>query len=332
VADAVGDVASGRGEGGGDLEDAGAEVNDMKGSSLTMVELQDLEARATAGEAFPRADAERVMACADLVSIGVLGEAARKAIRGNRVTFGRVCLVPPGAAPADRGQAGEVRLTGTPASAEDARARVRSAVALAAGVPLTGFSLADLLDLAGGDHLALLDLARALRADGLEAVAEVPIDRLGDSENAVEVMRAVTRGGLGAWRAVIDQAAQAARLDLIERASVLQRATGALRAFAPLARLDSRDQPSTGYDDVRAIAVARLVCRAIPSIQVDWSLYGPKLAQVAIAYGADDLDAVPALDAVGLGPRRSPAEDVRRQIAAAFAEPAERNGRYELRT
>ena len=88
----------------------------------------------------------------------------------------------------------------------------------------------------------------------------------------------------------------------------------------------------TRYDDVRAIAVARLVCRAIPSIQVDWSLYGPKLAQVAIAYGADDLDAVPALDAVGLGPRRSPAEDVRRQIAAAFAEPAERNGRYELRT
>ncbi|MFI5177487.1 MAG: hypothetical protein ACHQO8_02930 [Vicinamibacterales bacterium] len=304
----------------------------MKWSQVTMVELQDLEARATAGDAFTRADADRVMACADLVSVGVLGEAARKASRGNRVTFGRVCLVAPGAAPADRGEAGEVRLTGTPASVEDARGRVRAAAPLASGVPLTGFSLADLLDLAAGDHLALVDLARALCADGLEAVAETPLDRLGDAENAVEVVRAVMRGGLGAWRAVIDRAAPAARLDLIERAAVLQRETGALRAFAPLARLDSREQPSTGYDDVRAIAVARLMGRAIPSIQVDWLLYGPKLAQVAIAYGADDLDAVPAVDPLGLGTRRSPAEDVRRQIAAAFAEPAERNGRYEPRS
>jgi len=297
-----------------------------------MVELQDLEARATAGQAFTRTDAERVMACADLVSVGVLGEAARKAIRGNRVTFGRVCVVAAGAAPPDRGEAGEVRLAGTPSSVGEARERVRAAAVLARGVPLTGFSLADLLDLAGGDHLALVDLARALHADGLEAVAQVPVDRLGDTESAVEVVRAVTRGGLGAWRAVIDRAGADDRLDLIERASALQRDTGALRAFAPLARHDSREAPSTGYDDVRAIAVARLVCRAIPSIQVDWSLYGPKLAQVAIAYGADDLDAVPAADTLGLGARRSPAEDVRRQIAAAFAEPAERNGRYELLT
>ena len=55
---------------------------EMKLSSLTMSELQDLEARAARGEAFSRADAERVMACADLVSVGVLGETARKAARG----------------------------------------------------------------------------------------------------------------------------------------------------------------------------------------------------------------------------------------------------------
>jgi len=304
----------------------------MKWPALTMVELQDLEARAAAGEAFTRADAERVMACADLVSVGVLGETARKAIRGNRVTFGRVCLVPPDAEPATRGEAGEVRLTGAPVSADDARARVRAATPLAAGVPLTGFSLADLLALVAGDRQALAELARALRADGLEAVAEIPIDRLSDTGSAVDAVRAVTRGGLGAWRAVIAEASPDVRLDLIERASAIQQETGALRAFAPLARLDSREAPSTGFDDVRTVAVARLVCRAIPSIQVDWSLYGPKLAQVAIAYGADDLDGVPAVDLLGLGARRSPAEDVRRQIAAAFAEPVERDGRYEPRS
>jgi len=303
----------------------------MNVSPLTMVELQDLEARAAAGEPFSRADAERVMACPDLVTVGMLGETARKASRGDLVTFGRVCVVGPGGLPAERGDAGEVRLEGTPASTDEALARVRQAVPFAAGAPLTGFSLADLVALARGDHLALVDFARDLRAAGLEATV-LPLDRLGDTENTVEVVRAATRGGLAVWRAVVERSTPEARLDHIERTQAVQRETHALRAFAPLARFDAKDTPSTGYDDVRTIAVARLVCREIPSIQVDWSLYGPKLAQVAIAYGADDLDAVPATDTLQLGHRRSPAEDVRRQIAAAFAEAAERTGRYEPRS
>jgi aminodeoxyfutalosine synthase len=145
-------------------------------------------------------------------------------------------------------------------------------------------------------------------------------------------VRAAVRGGLGVWRAIVEKSTPATRLDLIERAAIVQRETNALRALAPLARSDARDAPSTGYDDVRTIAVARLVCRSIPSIQVDWSLYGPKLAQVAIAYGADDLDAVAAVDTLHLGHRRSPAEDVRRQITSAFASPVERTGRFELRS
>ena len=76
---------------------------------------------------------------------------------------------------------------------------------------------------------------------------------------------------------------------------------------------------------MRTIAVARLVCANVPSIQVDWALYGPKLAQVAIAYGADDIDNVAAIDTLGLGHRRSPATDISRQITAAFATPAVRN-------
>ena len=75
--------------------------------------------------------------------------------------------------------------------------------------------------------------------------------------------------------------------------------------------------------------MARLVCANVPSIQVDWVMYGPKLAQVAIAYGADDIDNVPALDTLGLGHRRSPAIDIARQITAAFATPAARNAAFE---
>jgi aminodeoxyfutalosine synthase len=301
----------------------------MKSSSLTATELANLEARAARGDAFARADAERLMACPDLVSIGALGEAARKAVHGDRVTFGRVCLV--GAtAPVELGDAGEVRLEQASSAIGDAREKVRAARSLAGGVPLTGFTLVELLQLAGGDHLALVEISRALKSDGLESTA-LPLDRF-ETESAVEVVRAAMSGGLGVWRGTVEKSTPETRLDVIERAAAVQRETKALRAFAPLARFDARDTPSTGYDDVRTIAVARLVCRSIPSIQVDWSLYGPKLAQVAIAYGADDLDAVAAVDTLQLGHRRSPAEDVRRQITSAFATPVERTGRFEPRS
>jgi aminodeoxyfutalosine synthase len=291
----------------------------------------DLEARIAGGEPFSRADAERVLASPDLVSIGVLGERARQKRSGDRVTYGRVAELTAGTATVEVGEAGEVRIGGDAGSLDEVRARVHGAVAAAAGRPVTGFSLADLLALVGSDHLALAELARVLRADGLEAVAAVPLDRLGDSDNTIEVVRAVLHGGLGAWRVTVDRAPLAGRLDLIERAAELQRATGAVRAFAPLPRIDPPEAPSTGYDDVRTIAVARLVCGDIPHIQVDWPLYGPKLAQVAIAYGADDIDGVAAVDTLSLGHRRSPREDVERQIRAAFADPVERDGRYGVR-
>ena len=301
--------------------------------SSTTADLSDLEHKLTAGEPFTRADAERILACPDLIGIGMLAESARRAVHAAEVTYGRVFVVGDVPVPAaiDVGEAGEVRLEVTPTDVDQMRAQVRAAASIAKGAPLTGFSLGDLLAFVGGDHLELADLARALRGDGLEAVAEVPLDRLGDTENASEVVRAVLHGGLGAWRATVARAAIGDRLALIERAIDIQRETGAFRAFAPLPRLDPVDTPSTGYDDVRTIAVASVWARSIPAIQVDWPLYGPKLAQVAIAYGADDIDGVAAVDDLHLGRRRSPREDIERQIRAAAATPVERNGRYDRR-
>jgi aminodeoxyfutalosine synthase len=89
--------------------------------------------------------------------------------------------------------------------------------------------------------------------------------------------------------------------------------------------------PTTGFEDVKRVAIARLVVDNVPSIQVDWALYGPKLAQVALTVGADDVDSVSALDDTGEGRRRAPLEEIRRNIRAAGLEPVERNGRFELR-
>lgn len=286
------------------------------------------ESIVAAGTPLTRAQAETLLADPDLVSVGMLGEQARIAATGDRVAYGRVLEIAEDGSIEGAAGAGEIRLIATPVSPDDAVSKASAAAKAAAGRPLTGFSLATLLSLTGGDHLALSDLARALRQAGLEAVAEAPLDRLGDTENAIEVVRAALHGGLAVRRATVAEATIADRLGLIERAVQVQQETSALRTFAPLPRQDPATLPATGYDDVRTIAAARLMARSIPFIQVDWPLYGPKLAQVAIAYGANDIDGISASDAQNLGPRRSPKEDIERQIRAAACVPVERDGRY----
>ena len=65
------------------------------------------------------------------------------------------------------------------------------------------------------------------------------------------------------------------------------------------------------------------------ALQVDWSSYGPKLAQVALTFGADDVDAVPAEGPDERGWRRSPGEEIRRNITAAGFTPMPRDGCFE---
>jgi aminodeoxyfutalosine synthase len=119
------------------------------------------------------------------------------------------------------------------------------------------------------------------------------------------------------------------RIAAVVRARDLQTAVGGFRVFAPLPRTMSISTPSTGYDDVKQIALARLLAANIDSIQVDWPLYGPKLAQFALTVGADDVDGVAAIDPGVLGTRRSPLEEIRGNIRSATLEPVERNARYE---
>ena len=97
----------------------------------------------------------------------------------------------------------------------------------------------------------------------------------------------------------------------------------AIDTVNPLSREQSIAVPTTGYEDVRAVALARLVLPSVKNIQVDWAQYGPKLAQVALTFGANDLDRVSTVDDESLGKRRTSVEDVQRNIAAAGFTPVE---------
>ncbi len=267
----------------------------------------------------------------DIISLGVVADEERRRRHGSTTTFLRVADV--SAMPGDTVEvpdgAGEIRIIGRPASIPAAVARVTEVVAKAGARPVSAFALTDLEALAAHEQVPLRALLEALKAAGLELVAEASFDTLRDPRLAIEE---VNISGLALARLTIDAPAAEDPVALFKRVAELQRQVGVIHRFAPLPRSVNPAAPTTGYDDIRRVALARLFVDNIPSIQVDWALYGPKLAQVALTVGADDVDGVTASDDGTQGRRRAPLEEIRRNIAAAAFRPVERDGRGDLRS
>ena len=91
--------------------------------------------------------------------------------------------------------------------------------------------------------------------------------------------------------------------------------------------MSSSPEPRT---PVKRVALSRILAPNVDTIQIDWALYGPKLAQVALTFGADDIDSVSAVDDESQGHRRAPLEEIHRSIQAASFTPAERNARFTI--
>jgi aminodeoxyfutalosine synthase len=291
--------------------------------------LEGLLARLAAGAAIGDGDGALLASTTDILTLGMLADEARRRRHGADTTYLRVADVslplaggPLHIPPAAR----EVRVRADAAELASLLPALRDVAATAGGVPVSAFSLADLQAHARASGTPLVDLLHVIRHAGVTSIAEAPIDVLDEAEPALEAVR---QAGLGLARLTVQRQADAeARIALIKRAVELQHALGWLASFAPLPRSWSAASPTTGYEDVRQVALARLLADNIPSIQVDWSLYGPKLAQVALTVGADDLDAVPAVDDESEGRRRATLEEVRRNIRAAALVPVERDGVY----
>jgi aminodeoxyfutalosine synthase len=264
----------------------------------------------------------------DIISLGMLADGERRQRHGLQTTFVRVATV--SASPDDPlhfpSAAGELRIQGTPASRLAAVERVKQAAAVSGGVPLSAYSLSDLEQLAAREGVALRSLLEELQAAGLELVAEAPIDALQSPRRSIEQ---VNIAGLALARLTVHRLQDPDVVPMLKAVAALQRDVAVVRAFAPLSRTTNPAMPTTGYDDVKRIALARLVVDNVPSIQVDWALYGPKLAQLALTVGADDVDSVSAEDDMTQGRRRAPLEEIRRNIRAAGQDPVERNGRFD---
>lgn len=115
--------------------------------------------------------------------------------------------------------------------------------------------------------------------------------------------------------------------------------TGGFVAFVPLAYHPAHTtlggRPPTGRDDLLTVAVSRLLLDNIPNIKAYWVMLGVKMAQLAIPFGANDLDGTVMEERIchmagGTSPQALSEEELRSLITAVGCEPTRRDSRHEV--
>ena len=128
------------------------------------------------------------------------------------------------------------------------------------------------------------------------------------------------------------------RVDHLLRLRELQDETKGFQTFIPLAfhpentGLSHLQKPSA-LDDLRTIAVSRLMLDNIPHIKAYWIMLGIGTAQTALAYGADDLDGTVRHeliyhDAGATTPELLSVEQIQALIRESGRQPVERDTLY----
>ena len=161
-----------------------------------------------------------------------------------------------------------------------------------------------------------------------------------DAETWLDVHRAAHQLGLRSNATMLYGHVEDAsgRVDHLIRLRQLQDETAGFQAFIPLAfhpdgtQLAHLQKPS-GLDDLRTIAVSRLMLDNFDHIKAYWISLGVGTAQTALAYGADDLDGTVRHelihhDAGSEAPELLSVEELRALIVEAGREPVERDTLY----
>jgi len=129
----------------------------------------------------------------------------------------------------------------------------------------------------------------------------------------------------------------AERVEHLVKLRELQDKTGGFRAFIPWSfqrghtLLDT--PPAGGMEYLRIIALSRILLDNVQNIQAGWVTEGPKLAQLALSFGANDFGGI-LIDEVVVGATgviyRVDTDQALRLIRGAGRIPAQRNTKYEI--
>jgi len=131
------------------------------------------------------------------------------------------------------------------------------------------------------------------------------------------------------------------RVDHLLQLRALQDHTRGFQAFIPLAFHPAntglgkivKQHETTGFMDLKNVAISRLLLDNFPHIKAYWVMMTPRVAQVALRFGADDIDGTVVEekiyhDAGASTPQVMTREQIIRLIREAGQEPVERDTLY----
>ena len=130
--------------------------------------------------------------------------------------------------------------------------------------------------------------------------------------------------------------------DHLVKLRALQDETGGFKTFVPLQYHDentvikAKRKTSTGFDDIRLFATARIFLHNLPHIKALWMYLGEKMAQVLLGFGADDIGATynneKVVHSAGAKTADYGSEEfLRRLITSAGREPVRVRADYKAR-
>jgi aminodeoxyfutalosine synthase len=132
----------------------------------------------------------------------------------------------------------------------------------------------------------------------------------------------------------------AERVDHLDRLRLLQDETGGFQTYIPLSFHPANNDWShllgpTALDELREIAVARLLLDNVEHVKAYWILLEIPIAQAALSFGADDVDGTVAEeniyhDAGATTPERVKREELVQWIRDAGRVPVERDTLYNV--
>jgi aminodeoxyfutalosine synthase len=135
------------------------------------------------------------------------------------------------------------------------------------------------------------------------------------------------------------------RIEHLSALRALQDDTGGFLTYIPLAyhpennelgeELGRVGSATTGYEDLKNIAIGRLFLDNIPHVKTHWPMVTPFMSQVALSFGCDDVEGTVVYERIyhEAGARTDmhmPYLGLVRLIHGAGRRPVERNSLYEV--
>jgi aminodeoxyfutalosine synthase len=130
------------------------------------------------------------------------------------------------------------------------------------------------------------------------------------------------------------------KVDHLDRLRLLQDETGGFQTYIPLSFHPENNDWShlpgpTAVDELREIALGRLMLDNVPHVKAYWILMELGVAQACLSFGADDVDGTVVEeriyhDAGATTPQRTPREDLIQAIRDAGRVPVERDTLYNV--